>query len=224
MRAFAHSLTHPLTHACTHSLTHACTHSLSHSHTHSLTHSCTHACTHSLTHACTHSLSHSHTHSLTHSLKGCKLLLSGALAKLVLTTMTCMCITAYLQQQLHAHLHNLGLWTCDLKPKDLITLCTAIGLLQTDAVPHPPCKAVMQISAAFSAGSAIAVLGGGLLFCRYTGAGRRNFITGLTILASACFFVLTKYATAPHQHYPYSRSTVNKHVCAPLNKDRHSTS
>ncbi|KAA6423472.1 MAG: hypothetical protein FRX49_06532 [Trebouxia sp. A1-2] len=49
-----------------------------------------------------------------------------------------------------------------------------------------------QISAAFSGGSAIAVLGGGILFCRYTGAGRRNFITGLTILASACFFVLTR--------------------------------
>ena len=61
-------------------------------------------------------------------------------------------------------------------------------------------NAVMQISAAFSGGSAIAVLGGGMLFCRYTGAGRRNFITGLTILASACFFVLTKYTTAPDEH------------------------
>lgn len=61
-------------------------------------------------------------------------------------------------------------------------------------------NAVMQISAAFSGGSAIAVLGGGMLFCRYTGAGRRNFITGLTVLASACFFVLTKYAIAPDEH------------------------
>lgn len=58
------------------------------------------------------------------------------------------------------------------------------------------CITDMQISAAFSGGSAIAVLGGGMLFCRYTGAGRRNFITGLTILASACFFVLTKYVAA----------------------------
>jgi len=82
----------------------------------------------------------------------------------------------------------------------------------------------MQISAAFSGGSAIAVLGGGMLFCRYTGAGRRNFITGLTILASACFFVLTKYATAPEEQCPYSCSTVIKHVCAPLNSDRHSAS
>lgn len=49
-----------------------------------------------------------------------------------------------------------------------------------------------QISAAFSAGSAVAVLAGGLLFCRFTGAGRRNFITSLTILASVCFFVLTR--------------------------------
>lgn len=49
-----------------------------------------------------------------------------------------------------------------------------------------------QISAAFSGGSAVAVLAGGVLFCRYTGAGRRNFITGLTILASVCFFALTK--------------------------------
>lgn len=50
----------------------------------------------------------------------------------------------------------------------------------------------LQISAAFSGGSAIAVLGGGMLFCRYTGAGRRNFITSLTALAAACFFILTK--------------------------------
>ena len=52
--------------------------------------------------------------------------------------------------------------------------------------------ACVQISAAFSGGSAVAVLVGGVLFCRYTGAGRRNFITGLTVLASVCFFALTK--------------------------------
>ena len=57
---------------------------------------------------------------------------------------------------------------------------------------------VVQISAAFSAGSAVAVLAGGLLFCRFTGAGRRNFITSLTILASVCFFVLTRYAASPY--------------------------
>ena len=50
----------------------------------------------------------------------------------------------------------------------------------------------LQISAAFSGGSAIAVLTGGLLFCRYTGAGRRNFITALAALAASCFFILTK--------------------------------
>lgn len=50
----------------------------------------------------------------------------------------------------------------------------------------------LQISAAFSGGSAIAVLVGGMLFCRYTGAGRRNFITALAALAASCFFILTK--------------------------------
>ena len=50
----------------------------------------------------------------------------------------------------------------------------------------------LQISAAFSGGSAIAVLAGGMLFCRYTGAGRRNFITALAALAASCFFILTK--------------------------------
>ncbi|KAL3150361.1 hypothetical protein ABBQ32_000201 [Trebouxia sp. C0010 RCD-2024] len=49
-----------------------------------------------------------------------------------------------------------------------------------------------QISAAFSGGSAVAVLVGGMLFCRYTGAGRRNFITALAALAASCFFILTK--------------------------------
>jgi len=98
-----------------------------------------------------------------------------------------------------------------------------LGLLETDAAPHLPCKAVMQISAAFSGGSAIAVLGGGLLFVRYTGAGRRNFITGLTILASACFFVLTKYATAPDER-PFSCSAVMQLVCAPLNCGKDSAS
>ncbi len=99
-----------------------------------------------------------------------------------------------------------------------------LGLLQTHFAPHPPYTAVMQISAAFSGGSAIAVLCGGLLFVRYTGAGRRNFITGLTILASVCFFVLTKYATALEQQHPYSCSAVMKTVCAPLNCRRHAIS
>lgn len=50
----------------------------------------------------------------------------------------------------------------------------------------------LQISAAFSGGSAIAVLAGGMLFVKYTGAGRRNFITALAALAASCFFILTK--------------------------------
>lgn len=58
---------------------------------------------------------------------------------------------------------------------------------QTDILPL-----WLQISAAFSGGSAIAVLAGGMLFCRYTGAGRRNFITALAALAASCFFILTK--------------------------------
>lgn len=59
--------------------------------------------------------------------------------------------------------------------------------LKADVLP-----VCLQISAAFSGGSAIAVLAGGVLFCRYTGAGRRNFITALAALAAACFFILTK--------------------------------
>ena len=50
----------------------------------------------------------------------------------------------------------------------------------------------LQISAAFSGGSARAVLAGGMLFVKYTGAGRRNFITALAALAASCFFILTK--------------------------------
>ena len=61
--------------------------------------------------------------------------------------------------------------------------------LQPKADVLPVC---LQISAAFSGGSAIAVLAGGMLFCRYTGAGRRNFITALAALAASCFFILTK--------------------------------
>jgi hypothetical protein len=40
----------------------------------------------------------------------------------------------------------------------------------------------LQVAAGFSAGSAVAVLGGGFLFCRVQAAGRRN----LTFLLCAC--------------------------------------
>ena len=122
---------------------------------------------------------------------------AGAFAKLVLTTMSCMCITTCLQGvPVDKMLCNEPVtwgkktWSRRVLPWPAGNRCCSLST----------CKAVMQISAAFSGGSAIAVLGGGILFCRYTGAGRRNFITGLTILASACFFVLTRYPSAADAH------------------------
>ena len=47
-----------------------------------------------------------------------------------------------------------------------------------------------QVAAGFSCGSAIAVLSGGMLFCRMTAAGRRNLCVALSLGTIAVFSAL----------------------------------
>ncbi len=112
--ALRHTMTlHTIICPFIHSFFHACICSIAHSltHLHSLTHSLTDSLTHPITFVNTcldKLLCNTFSESIILRDGHCMAtwmphLSAGAFAKLVLTTMTCMCITACLQCQLHAH-------------------------------------------------------------------------------------------------------------------------